>query len=197
MSSLRRLDRHERGLTLLEVLAAAMIFAMVMTVLIGTSSTAVHNAGLAARRLEANIIADGIIADLEIQMSRRVAPTIEESDVERESYHVHLERSDFIPDAQGRGSATAGLKGASTEISVLLASELPEVAKHLKRYDIEVSWIEGNGAQNVTRTTFAYDWEAAAIEYAELFQAAEPDEDGEPDLDAPEALDGANAGSAR
>jgi len=46
--------RSECGLTLLEVLAAFLIFAMVFTVLVGTSQTAVHSQGLAARRLEAN-----------------------------------------------------------------------------------------------------------------------------------------------
>ena len=51
---------RQAGLTLLEVLAAAMIFAMVMTVLIGTSSSAVHRVGMSARRLEANTVADGV-----------------------------------------------------------------------------------------------------------------------------------------
>ena len=53
--------RRAHGLTLLEVLAATLIFALVMTVLVGTSSTAVHRSGLSARRLEANLVADAVV----------------------------------------------------------------------------------------------------------------------------------------
>ena len=64
-----RSERREAGLTLLEVLAAAMIFAMVMTVLIGTSSNAVHHVGVSARRLEAGLVADNLLSDLEMAVA--------------------------------------------------------------------------------------------------------------------------------
>ena len=71
-------SRHrELGLSLLEVLAAAMIFAMVMTVLISTSSTAVYHIGASVRRLEASMLADRILADLEIEMKQGIAPEAE------------------------------------------------------------------------------------------------------------------------
>lgn len=175
-----------------------MIFAMVMTVLISTSSTAVHNAGLAARRLEANIIADGLLADLEIQMNRRVAPKVEEGDFERDPYTIHITRSDFIPDTKAGGGTATGLPAAANaDIAVMLRSQLPEVAKYLERYDIEVSWIEPTGAESVTRTTFAYDWEAAAVEYADLFQAQDAGGEGTPDLGDPKTLDKGGGGAAR
>jgi hypothetical protein len=59
----------------------------------------------------------------------------------------------------------------------LLAGELPEVAKHLRQYDIEIVWIGADGPESVTRTTFAFDWQAAKIEYATLFEAAGGAED--------------------
>jgi len=52
----------------------------------------------------------------------------------------------------------------------MLGTELPEVVNHLKQYDIEVSWIEQNGPQRVTRTTFGFDWQTAAVELSDLFQ---------------------------
>ncbi len=159
----------ESGLTLLEVLASAMIFAMVMTVLIGTSSTAVHNVGMSARRLEANLIADEILADLEIQMKRGIAPEISDSEPDREFFAVQTTRADLVttePAAPDEGD----------DITSMLSHGLPEVAKHLKQYDIEVSWIEQSGTHSVTRTTFAYDWELAAVEFAGLF--ARPDGTG-------------------
>jgi hypothetical protein len=164
------MHRIESGLTLLEVLAAAMIFAMVMTVLIGTSSTAVHHVGMSARRLEASLVADGILADLEIQMKRGIAPEIDEEESELEHFAIRVLRTDLMEGAEATPlDAGANATGAGTDIAAMLGSDLPEVAKHLKRYDIEVEWIEQDGPQVVTRTTFAFDWQAAAIEYSELF----------------------------
>jgi len=158
--------RKELGLTLLEVLAAAMIFAMVMTVLIGTSSTAVHNVGVSARRLEANLVADEMLADLEIQMKQGFAPEVDENESTRDQYSILVIRTDLFQESDAAEANSGGTAGA---IASLLGSDLPEVAKHLKQYDIEVSWIEQNGPQTVSRTTFAFDWETAAIEFGDLF----------------------------
>ena len=181
--------RGERGLTLLEVLAATMIFALVMTVLVGTSSTAVHRSGLAARRLEANLLADAVVADLEIQMRKKIAPVVEQTQwtTEDEEYVVHVQNRSIeaalaapaetladdaagtaTPVRPGPGSTQIG---AGSGIGTLLAGELPEVAKHLRQYDIEIVWIGADGPESVTRTTFAFDWQAAQLEYAALFTA--------------------------
>jgi Tfp pilus assembly protein PilV len=160
----KRFRRGERGLTLLEVLAAAMIFAMVMTVLISTSSTAVHNVGVSARRLEANLVADELLADLEIQMKQGIAPVIEENETTRDQYAIRVFRTEIVQD-----QAAADSGGTQLSVASMLGAELPEVAKHLKQYDIEVSWFEQNGPQRVTRTSFAFDWQTAAIEYSDLF----------------------------
>jgi hypothetical protein len=160
----RRFRRGELGLTLLEVLAAAMIFAMVMTVLISTSSTAVHNVGVSARRLEANLVADEFLADLEIQMKQGIAPVIEENETTRDQYAIRVFRTEIVPD-----QAAADSGGTQLSVASMFGAKLPEVAKHLKQYDIEVSWFEQNGPQRVTRTSFAFDWQTAAIEYSDLF----------------------------
>ena len=158
--------REELGLTLLEVLAAAMIFSMVMTVLIGTSSTAVHNVGVSTRRLEANLIADELLADLEIQMKQGIAPEVVENESTRDQYAILVIRTDLAQDSETAAAPSDGTAGA---VASMLGTDLPEVAKHLKQYDIEVSWIEQNGPQTVSRTTFAFDWETAAIELGDLF----------------------------
>ena len=162
-----RTDRRESGLTLLEVLAATMIFAMVMTVLISTSTTAVHHVGVSARRLEASLLADEILADLEIQMKRGIAPEVDEDEFTRDQYAIRIFRTDLLPDP-GAGDPD----GMATGVAAMLGAELPEVAKHLKQYDIEVSWFEQSGPQSVTRTSFAFDWQSATIEFPELFAQA-------------------------
>jgi hypothetical protein len=190
--------RGEVGLTLLEVLAAAMIFSMVMTVLVGTSSTAVHNMGMSARRLEANLVADELLADLEIQMKQGFAPEIDEGEFEREQYSIRMRRTDLVPDAgAGPAGALGDLGDAGLGISSMLGSELPEVAQYLKQYDIEVSWIEQDGPQSVTRTTFAFDWQTAALEHSDLFAHAGStggnvgggDDENPDDINGPNGLD--------
>ncbi len=159
-------NRLAAGLTLLEILAATLIFAMVMTVLIGTSSTAVHRVGVSARRLEASLVADEILADLEIQMKQGLAPEADESVSLRDPFEIRVVRSGLI------GDGADGAAGIGLELASLVGAELPEVAKYLKQYDIEVRWTEQSGPQSVTRTTFAYDWQLAAIEFSELFDRA-------------------------
>ncbi len=183
-----RVRRHARGLTLLEVLAATMIFALVMTVLVGTSTTAVHRSGVAARRLEANLLADAIVADLEIGMRKQIAPVVERTEwtTEDENYVVRVQNRSIqealaapaqtVADEAAAASPAPAGPGATqiggAGIGTLLAGELPEVAKHLRQYDIEVVWIGPDGPESLTRTTFAFDWQAAKIEYAALFEGA-------------------------
>jgi hypothetical protein len=165
-TSTTRTRRQELGLTLLEVLAAAMIFSMVMTVLIGTSSTAVHNIGVSARRLEANMLANEILTDLEIQMKQGIAPEVVENESTRDQFAIRVFRTDLV---QNPEADPAGSTNAASSFALMLGPDLPEVAKHLKQYDIEVSWIEQNGPQTVSRTTFAFDWQTAATEFSDLF----------------------------
>jgi hypothetical protein len=54
-------------------------------------------------------------------------------------------------------------------MAMLLGASLPEVAQFLLQYDVEVSWLEQDALQSVHRTTFAFDWESAANQYADLF----------------------------
>ncbi|MBY0400157.1 hypothetical protein K2X89_07670 [Myxococcota bacterium] len=195
MTSGARVTRSKSGLTLLEVLAATLVFALVMTTLIGTSSSGVRRVGDTALRLEANQLADAVVADLEIQMRTRIAPVVEQSEWKTEAtaeslpYTVRvLNRSiqealaapatTVAEEAAGGSSAAeasgpgATRIGGGSGIGAMLATELPEVAKHLHQYDVEVIWEQDDGLHSVTRTTFAFDWQAAQIEYEALFAAA-------------------------
>jgi len=175
MTSGKRTPETEAGLTLLEVLAAVMIFAMVMTVVIGTSTSAVHHVGLSSRKLEADLFADNLLADLEIQINQGVTPVIDENEFTQDQFSVHITQTQIFPEDPGRAAGPAsGLAGiaaaAGGDVLSTLGTALPEVAGHLMQYDIEVSWLEQNGPQSVTRTTFAFDWQAAETELAAFVQ---------------------------
>lgn len=172
--------RTRGGLTLLEVLAAFLIFSIVFTVLVGTSQTAVHGQGVALRRLEASAIADEVLADLEVQIQQKQAPVVGE-DVSRDLFEVSLTSSALMADGPpgaepGRPPASgppdmASLAGGGGGAGALAAA-VPELAPYLLRYDVEVRWSEAEGPRKVVRTTFAFDWERAAMELADLFQAS-------------------------
>ncbi len=162
---------RRQGLTLLEVLAAFMIFSIVFTVLVGSSQTAVRSQGLSLRRLAANELADAAMAELEIPMARRELPVIGEGERQEEIFTVRTRQSDFAPEASG--DATGGPAGlAGLDAAAMLALQMPEVARFVQRYDVEVEWLEAGQPQRVQRTTFAFDWTGARETYAELFTAA-------------------------
>lgn len=174
--------RRKDAFTLLEVLAAAIIFAMVVTVLVGTSSTAVHRIGTSTRELEADQLADSALADIEIQLQQGIAPAVEEEETEVEDFVVRTSRRSFAP--EGTAASPAGRPArpvpgtlpspsvAGSDVASLLGASLPEVARFLVEYDVEVSWLEQDAVHSVHRTTFAFDWESAATEYADLFARA-------------------------
>ena len=199
MISILRRQRGEAGLTLLEVLAAVMIFAMVMTVLIGTSTNAVHHVGLSSRRLEADLFADNLLSDLEIQIKQGIAPEIEDGEFTNEQFSIRMTMTEIFSEDPGSAGAPANSPagiGASAggDILSLLSSALPEVANHLRQYDIEVSWLEQNGQQSVTRTTFAFDWQAAEVELAELVQDVSKNDISGLGDDASDSIGGSGSG---
>lgn len=165
--------RLAAGLTLLEVLAAFLIFSMVFTVLVGTSQRGVKSQGVGARRLLANEIADREMANLEAPMVGRTLPSVPEDEIQEDDFVIRIASTALAADSTNANSAL----GDASEIDLggtggslaALAAQAPEVSKYLFRYDIEVEWTEGASTQSVHRTTFAFDWTGAAQEYAELF----------------------------
>jgi Tfp pilus assembly protein PilV len=189
---------------LLEVLAAVMIFAMVMTVLISTSTNAVHHVGKSARRLDADRVADSLLSDLEIQIRQGQTPAIENDEFTEEQYSILITMTDLIPidSAAGAAAPTDLTRSAlGGDALAMLGGTLPEVASYLRQYDIEVSWLEQGGPQSVLRTTFAYDWQAAQVQLASLIEsasAASTSADDDPDSsDSSDSSDSAGSSGPR
>jgi len=96
-------------------------------------------------------------------------------DASRDIFEVSLSQASFAAaGGSGAGDPTTagpGSRGSDLGLAAMLALELPELARYLDRYDVEVQWMEAEGPQKISRTTFAFDWETASIELATLFQA--------------------------
>lgn len=198
----RGIDRHD-GFTLLEVLAAAMFFALIVTVLISSSSQAIHRAGVVATRLEAAGHADRELARLEALFAQRLKPPEDrEEQIEGEVLDFVLRvTSTSAFDDLGGGSGPGG--GASADsllaalsggggIGPMLAAQAPGIDLFLRRYTIEVRWaIDDERSDAVERVTYGFDWESAQVALPELFVRAE---DGTQGLEGAEALpEGAEA----
>lgn len=170
-----------------------MIFAMVVTVLIGTSQSAVRQAGLSASRLEASLIAEQEIALLESFFNTQRTPP-EDKEETRDRFAIRV-YSEFAIDDFGTGPVGesgdadgAGPGGVASGVASILAREAPGLDQFLRRYEVRVEWIEGALPESIRRTTYGFDWEGARAALPDLFQAA----GGDPGLiegeDSAEAL---------
>jgi hypothetical protein len=172
------------------VLAAALIFAMVVTVLIGTSSAGVRMSGISATRLEANLIAEQELVRIETLLNAKRTPP-EDSEETRDPYLVRVYSEPAIGDLGG--GLAPGPDGGG--LSSILALEAPGLDQFLLRYEIRVEWIEATGADSVRRTTYAFDWEGARAALPDLFQAGpggeeDPSDPEDPDRESGESADG-------
>ena len=176
----QRIRPGKGGFTLLEVLASAMIFAMVVTVLIGSSSETVFRVGLTASRLEASEIADRELATLEADLNMKRTPTGEKEET-RDIYRISVTSQPALDDFGGAGtsdSTTGGESGLSLSaggagVGSLLVLQAPGIDQFLLRYEIIVEWIEGAQPDRIRRTTYGFDWEAARLALPELFKSGD------------------------
>lgn len=157
-----------------------MIFAMVVTVLIGTSQSAVRQAGLSASRLEASLIAEQEIALLESFFNTQRTPP-EDKEETRDRFAIRV-YSEFAIDDFGAGPIgasggvdTDGPSAVASGVGSILAREAPGLDQFLRRYEVRVEWIEGALPESIRRTTYGFDWEGARAALPDLFQA--PGED--------------------
>ncbi len=180
--------------TLLEVLAATLIFAIVMVVLIGSSTEAVQRVGLSASRLEASALADRELARLESALQARQPPP-EDYEETVDEFVIRVWSEPALEDLGGGGSAAgatpsldlSGGAGGVAALGPMIRMIAPGIEAFLLRYEIRVEWIEGVQPGSVGRTTYAFDWPGAQEALPDLFQQADPSGLG---LGDPESLGG-------
>ena len=177
------------GFTLLEVLAAVAILGIAYITLGSTGIQGLQHEGEARRRLQASLIADAVIAEIESQLEAGVAPPLGQDEREVDGFTIAIEVTPFTIDVpeeaegsgQRLGNARSRLGGADAQEqqpviegpSLLGGGKGPNVSP-LRKIDARVVWTEGVGERSVSRTTFGLDREAAGptIDAIEQAQAA-------------------------
>jgi prepilin-type N-terminal cleavage/methylation domain-containing protein len=185
---------RRRGFTLLEVLAAIAVLAVVYTVLATSAMQGLANEGETYRRLRASLIADRELAAIEASLLQQ-PPDLGVTEREEGDYAIAIETRAFdlgaFAVAAQEGVRTTKPGGGETRTNdaafQLLTAPRDQSAPPLVEIQIAVRWIEGNDEQMVTRTTFASDARvvgpvvpALAGEQAAAAEAGQPDESESP-----------------
>jgi len=165
----------DSGFTLLEVLGAVAILAILYTTLSTVAIRWLRSEGESRRMLEASLTADWEISQFELQLDTGVAPELGVTESETENglkvtwevtplqtkifktpLEKQQERDAANPSAPSRLDATAQ---AAAAIAQDAASDA--FAPPFLQVDLRVSWIEAGSEHAITRTLFAVDEDAA------------------------------------
>lgn len=191
--------RARGGFTLLEVLAAVAILAVAYSQLGASGIQGLQNEGEARRRIEASLVADDVLTDLESGIESGTVPPLGENEREQdgkrikvavEPYTLALPDEDAAEGGHRIGAAKSRLGGDAGAApqpaagpSLLGGDKGTQPA--LRRIVVQVAWDEGFGERVVTRVTYALDGEAASGTLGALSQAAAQQQQQQPAAAAP------------
>jgi len=159
-----------RGFTLLEVIAAVAVLALVYTSLARAAMQGLANQGDASRRLRASLLADQALAQIEALLAAGTAPPLGQSEAPSpdedfaitvevrafEDFALALAATEAEPGAAPRRAPERD-EGSREETTRALLAAPPGGAPPLLEIAVRVRWIEGVHEQEVSRTTFAAD----------------------------------------
>ena len=151
-------ERVRRGFTLFEVMAAVIVLGLLYSLLASAAIGGLRAEGTSRRRLEASLLADQTLYELEGQILLGSLPEIGGSEEELDEYLVTVNVQPFDPtpflpqETEGRDEPTSSLLDPPANVDESL----------LRILEVVVSWSEGLDEYRVVRTTFAYDVAAVA-----------------------------------
>lgn len=152
--------RAERGLTLLEVMAAIMLLGILYATLATRTTQGIWQETETRSRLEASLLADQVLAELETQLASGVAPPRGTPlEVEQGAFRIFTEVNDFrppdpAPDPRaGAAEPRAELQQGAIDVFGDERGTRPSAAV---RVDVRVLWDELGHERSVERVTFGF-----------------------------------------
>lgn len=146
------MNRAESGFTLLEVLGAVALLAFVYTTLSTVAIRGLRSEGESQRLLEASLLADWKLSELEMQIAQGIVPEPDEYD--ESPYTVTLEVEGFAAPAPPPDPEQVG----NPALDALFDPEQTPI----REITLTVSWTEGVDEHRVVRTTYGIDGAASA-----------------------------------
>jgi len=151
--NVQRKGRLSQGFTLIEVLGAVAVLAILYTMLAGVAIQALRAEGESQRRMEASLIASERLSTVEAASAMGSAPPPGEESEQVEIFNVETQ---VRPVEQG----TLGF-GDDPEDQAVAALLFPpdngSASAALVEIEILVTWSEGDREMEVRRTTYAMD----------------------------------------
>jgi prepilin-type N-terminal cleavage/methylation domain-containing protein len=148
--------RAERALTLLEVMAAVALLGIVFTYLAKAATQGVRSEADSKLRMEASLLADATLAEIETRLAAGEPLELELTEVEEEPFRVSVEVTPYeLPvELAGDPETTAPPRSA-------LGAAGADVPNLIQRVEVRVVWDDGIFERSAERVTFAFDTEAA------------------------------------
>lgn len=177
-------SRRRAGFTLLETMLAVAVFGIVYTVVYQAAAGLLRKEGEAARQVEASLLADRTLADLEAALATGEAPKAGRNETDEDIFQITTDVLAFDPAAVGLdlrppeeragGDRREGSRGAQTGPSLLAASG--GGLSPILDLRVVVSWQEGGTTLAVARNGFGFNAEAAAP-FLDAIAAADQQQD--------------------
>ncbi len=160
---MNRRSPSRSAFTLLEVLAAVAILGVLYVVLADVAIQGLRAEGRSRRRMEASLVADRALSEIEIEIEAGGLPEIGHlPEREEDIFLIAVEVRPYSIPPLG-GAAEAGSDTGPPPEGGVLAS--------LREIELTVTWLEGVDEQRVVRTTYAFD---AATASSQLLEVAPP-----------------------
>lgn len=164
--------RLAHGLTLLEVLAAALVLAIAYVFLAKTGIQGMQIEGDALRRIEASLLADRWMADLEASLELGGSPPMGSNPVEDGIFRVTTEVSAYSVETPAPSEKMAHLALPPEVLQGGMVGGEGSSSSALRMIRVRVEWDEAGFPRQVLRTTFGFDYEAVRNQLDALDRAA-------------------------
>jgi len=141
------------GFTLLEVMAAVALLAILYTVLARVAIQGLRAEGESQRRLEAALLADERVAESFTAVSGAfVLPELGHNETTEGDFTLALDVTPFVPPVEWGLDESAG--------NTLLFAPAPGIpgAQALRTVQLTVSWLEGAEKRQISRTIYLMDF---------------------------------------
>lgn len=161
------MKRAERGFTLIEVLGAVALLALVYSTLSTVAIRGLRSEGESQRILQASLRADWEMSQLEMQIEQALLPEVGVTETEEDDLKLTWEVTGFRPPLGG-GEPNPLSPWPQSAANKPLFDDSGSPKPSFLQIVLRVSWLEGEQERSVQRITYAVDEGAALNSMAAL-----------------------------